>query len=167
MTKYTFTLTIQELTINNTVNSIIEKVREEERIKALVSQNNIKVITEMKKVLEVLYADLTELLKPLDLKVYSHFRSKSDFDTLGSNCFGKLIDLTIGGNREHCGISKDKVVLRLYCPFENGKLAFEPRLVMFSEDVYLKTKEIPFTTSDNLIETFSTTIEKMYRNNKN
>jgi hypothetical protein len=71
----------------------------------------------------------------------------------------------MGGNMEHCGTSSDAVILRLYCPYENGKLTFNPKLVMFAQSYYAKTKEVPFTTSDNLIDTFSATIEKMYRNN--
>ena len=166
MKKYTFTLTITETTFNNTINGIIEKVREEERINTLILENNNKVISEMKNILEIIYADLTEQLKPLNLTVVSHFKTKQTIESLGSNHFGKLIDLTIGGNKEHCGASKDRVVIRLYCPYENGKLIFNPKLVMFAESYYTKTKEVPFITSDNLIDTFSITIEKMYRNNK-
>jgi IS1 family transposase len=40
MKKYTFTLTVEEITFSNTVNNIIEKVREEKRIEALIEQNN-------------------------------------------------------------------------------------------------------------------------------
>jgi hypothetical protein len=166
MKKYIFTLIIEELTLNNTVNSIIEKVREEERISALIVENNNKIISEMKSILEVVYSDLTEQLKPLDLAVASHFRNLNGIQGLGSNCFGKLIDLRIGGNKEHCGVSRDAIILRLYCPYENGKLTFNPSLVMFAESPFAKTKEVPFTTSDNLINTFAITLEKMYRNNK-
>lgn len=166
MKKYTFTLTIEELTLNNTVNSIIEKVREEERVSALIIENNNKIISEMKSILEVIYSDLTEQLKPLDLAVDSHFRNRNVIQSLGSNHFGKLIDLKIGGNKEHCGSSKDAIIIRLYCPYENSKLTFNPKLVMFAESYCAKTKEVPFTTSDSLIDTFAITIEKMYRNNK-
>ena len=167
MKKYTFTITVEEVVENNVVNSIIAKVIEEDRIKLLVAENNNKVVLEMKKVLEVIYADLTELLKPLNLTVCSHFRNRGKtMSGLDNNHFGKLIDIKIGGNKEHSGTSKDKVVVRLYCPFENGKLTFRPKIVMFEESYCAKTNETPFTTSENLIETFSEKIEKMYRNNK-
>jgi hypothetical protein len=165
MKKYTFTLIVEEVAFSNTVNNIIEKVKEEKRIESLIEQNNNNVIKEMKNVLEVVYSDLTELLKPLDLTVSSHFRKRSVIRCLDSNCFGKLIDLKIGGSKEHCGVSEDAVIIRLYCPYESGKLTFNPKLVMFAENYCSKTKEFPFISSDNLIDTFNKTIEKMYKNN--
>jgi hypothetical protein len=165
MKKYTFTLLIEEVTVSNTVNNILEKVKEEKRIEALIEQNNNFVIREMQKVLEVIHADLTELLQPLDLKASSHFRERNFIGSLNTNSFGKFLDIQIGGRLEHYGVKSEAVFVRLYCPFEDGRLIFKPNLVMFSQDTWMSRSQIPFTTSENLIDTYSDVIEKMYRNN--
>jgi hypothetical protein len=165
MKKYTFTLLIEEVTVSNTVNNILEKVREEKRREALIEQNNNIIIAEMQKVLEVIHADLTELLEPLSLTVSSHFRNRNTIKLLDVNRFGKILEMRIGGYLEHCGIRKDAVTVRMYCPFENGELIYKPKLVMYSEDFWIKRSETPFTTSENLIDTYSDVIEKMYKNN--
>ena len=166
MKKYTFTLTIEEVTTNNVVNSIIEKVAEEQRVKKLIFENNTIIFEEMKKVLDIVYDELTELLEPLNLNLSSHYKSKVfNNGILTYNHYGVFIQTMIGGKKEHCGGSKDVIYVRLYCPYNNGKLSFEPTIKMYAQDVWNRSREIDFTSSENLIETFSKEIEKIYRNN--
>lgn len=164
MKKYTFTLLIEEVTVNNTVNNILEKVKEEKRIKTLKEENNNQVVVEMKKVLDAICSDLAELLQPLDLTLSTHYKNRN-FSVMHINSYGFSIETMIGGKKEHCGSSKDAVYVRLYCPYNNGELSFEPIIKMYSQDVWSQSRHINFISSENLIETFSEEIEKMYRNN--
>jgi hypothetical protein len=164
MKKYTFTLTVEEIVENNVVNSIIAKVIEEDRIKLLTTENNNKVVEEMKKVLNVIYSELTELLQPLNLTLSRHYRGES-FSVMQINTYGFSIETMIGGKKEHSGSSKDAIYIRIYCPYNNGKLTFEPSIKMYAQDVWNQSRHLNFTTSENLIETFSKEIEKIYKNN--
>ena len=164
MKKYTFTLTITETTTSEVVNNIIEKVAQENRIKQQLSENNKLAVEEMKKVLNIIYSELTELLQPLNLNLSTHYKFR-DFSSLQVNCYGFSLETKIGGLKEHMGTDRDAVFVRIYCPYENGKLTFIPKLVMYGQDTFNQSRHIDFTTSENLIETFSKEIEKMYKNN--
>ena len=164
MKKYTFTLTITETTTSEVVTNILEKVAQENKIKEQLVENNRLVVEQMKKVLDVVYNELTELLEPLNLALSSHYRNQG-FTTMKLNCYGFSLETKIGGVKEHSGTYRDAVFVRIYCPYENGKLTFIPKLVMYGQDTFNQSRPIDFTTSENLIETFSKEIEKMYRNN--
>ena len=164
MKKYTFTLTITETTTSEVVTNILQKVAQENKIKEQLAENNRLVTEQMKSVLNVVYDELSELLKPLNLKLSSHYKSR-DFSVMRINTYGFSLETKIGGAKEHSGTYRDAVLVRIYCPYENGKLTFIPKLVMYGQNAFNKSLSIDFTTSENLIEIFSKEIEKMYRNN--
>jgi len=162
MKKYTFTLTITETTISDGVTNILEKVAREERIKNEKTEANKLVVEEMKKVLNVIHSELTELLQPLNLKLSTHFRGQCGMHN------SEMASLTtmIGGSKEHSG-SRTGIFIQIICPRKNDKVIFNPIIKVYSQNAYGNTlKSTEFTTSEDLISVFSDELEAMYKNNK-
>jgi hypothetical protein len=162
MKKYTFTLIVEEIKESNVVKSIIAKVIEEDRIQLLIKENNIKVVEEMKKVLNVIHSELTELLQPLNLKLDTHFRGQYG----RHNSTMTSLTTKIGGSKEHSG-GRIGIYIQIICPIKNDRITFNPIIKVYNQDAYgNKQKSTEFTTSEDLIEVFSDELEYMYRNNK-
>jgi hypothetical protein len=162
MKKYTFTLTITETATSEVVNNIIEKVAQEEKLKNEIKETNLLVVEEMKKVLNVIYSELTELLQPLNLGLSTHFRGQCGLHN------SEMASLTtmIGGSKEH-SVGRIGIYIQIICPRKNDRLTFNPIIKVYSQNAYgSKQKSINFTTSEDLIEVFSDELEYMYRNNK-
>jgi hypothetical protein len=162
MKKFTFTLTVTDFEENKTVNNIIEKVREEQRVQAIIDSNNQIIHKELQSILDVIREEVTEIVAPLNLTLSTHYKGQG-ISWGNSNYQGFMLETKIGGIIEH--YHKEGVFIRVYCPRKGKELIFKPTVKMFTESNYRKGEEVEYTTGAKLVEYFSEVLEKMYKNN--